>query len=1024
VRQSPEAVGALPSGTVTFLFTDIEGSTRLLAQLGDDYMSVLADHRSMARAAFERWRGVEVDTQGDSFFVAFESTADAVSCGLELQRAMDAHAWPDGSRVRVRMGIHAGEARVAGSGYVGIDVHRAARIMAAGHGGQVLLSGSAAALVQDRLPDGASLTELGEHRLKDLERREPLFQLTHADLAADFPALRTLDYWPNNLPAPVSVFVGREPELSEIVTQLAADSVRLITLTGPGGTGKTRLALRAAANRLDRIHDGAFFVDLAPVTDAESALAVIARVLGATLTREQPLLEDLKRWLRDRSILLVLDNFEQVTVAAGSIAELLEACPTLKVLVTSREALHIRGEQLFPVPPLSLPPAVRTDQSAEQISRFEAIQLFVERARAVRPDFRLTDDNAAAVADICRRLDGLPLAIELATARINLFSPEALRDRLTSRLKTLDRGARDLPARQQTLRATIDWSYQLLEAGEKRLFELLSVFGAIGIDAVEQVARDAGLLVDGGLDPIEALASLLDKSLLRFSEAGAGGDGFVMLETIREFAGERLVERPDLAEAGRRAHAMYFTTYAKGKLAEAVGQAGEPALSALALEIENLRTAWRHWVSVRDLGQLNSLVECLWLVYQTEGRYQATVELTTELLDVLSTAPSSPERALQEVTLRTSHARALMAIKGYTAEVEEAYARALELFEGQRDRPQIYPVLRDLARFYVGGADFEKTARIGEELLRLAENQGDAAIGVDARLILATARMFVGDLRGARAHLDLAMAAFESPGYPARRVRFGTDPRVACLTTAGFLLWFMGSPDLAAEQADRAVALAAGLDPYSHAYALFHSGFLHLWRSEPHLVDAYARQLLEIVADHDFPIWRALATCLLGVASVFLGRPAEGLAQVREGMAQYQGMRSPPVFWPFLRFVQAASLAGAGQAVEALALVDDILTGSGDRTEVTQFLVLQGDLRAALGQVDSARASYQDSLDRAEPVGAAMIQLQVQVRLTRLRRALGEVDDGSELRAVYDTFTEGFETRDLLEARALLTADG
>ena len=375
----------------------------------------------------------------------------------------------------------------------------------------------------------------------------------------------------------MSAFVGRQSELGEIAERFARASIRLITLTGPGGTGKTRLALHAAADQLEHISDGVYFIDLAPVTDTESALAAIARVVGLTQGREEPVLEALKKRLHDRPVLLVLDNFEQVTTAAGSIAELRRHVRPLRVLVTSREALHIRGEHLFPVSPMSLPPVVSTHRTAEEIGHFEAIQLFVERARAVRPSFHLTDDNAAAVVEICRRLDGLPPAIELATARINLFSPEVLRDRLTSRLATLDAGARDLPVRQQTLRATIDWSYRLLGLGEQRLFELLSVFAGIGIEAVEQVANEAGLSAESGLAPLDGLASLLEKSLLRPTETGDGRDGLVMLETIREYAAERLAERPELADVARRAHAMHFTSYAESKLIQASGENGERA---------------------------------------------------------------------------------------------------------------------------------------------------------------------------------------------------------------------------------------------------------------------------------------------------------------------------------------------------------------------------------------------------------------------------------------------------------------
>jgi len=1011
----------LPRGTVTFLFTDIEGSTRILSRLGDGYAAVLMDHREILRSSFERWGGAEVDSQGDSFFAAFPSTPDAVACALEVQRNLEAHAWPDDTRVRVRMAIHAGEARVEGRGYVGIEVHRAARIVAAGHGGQVLLSAAASALAQDQLPGGAGLLDLGEHRLKDLDRAERLFQLTHPSLGRDFPPLRTPDHRPHNLPMPASAFVGREVELSAIAAELATDAVRLITLIGPGGSGKTRLALRAAADQLEALKDRVFFVDLAAITDTPTALAAIAQVVGLAQSREQPVLADLKRSLREQHLLLVLDNFEQVAEAAGSVAELLEACPDLMVLVTSREALHIRGEHLFAVPPLSLPNAAEARESAQGISRFEAIQLFVERARAVRPEFRLTDDNAAAVAEICRRLDGLPLAIELATARINLFSPEALRDRLTSRLGTLDRGARDLPARQQTLRATIDWSYQLLDPFEQRVFELLSVFTGIRVDALEAIAAEAGL-DSAGADPLDALGSLLDKSLVRPADSGDRSGGFVMLETIREFAAERLADRPeDEAGAARRAHATYFAGFAQRTLADATGEGGEPALAALIVEADNLRTAWRYWLAKGDLEQLNRLIDGLLLVFHLQGRYQSTAEVITELLDVLAAAPSSDERALQEVTLRTSYARTLMAIKGYTAEVEDAFAAALELFEGQRNRPEAYPVLHDLARFYIGGGEIGKAAEVGQEILALAASQHDQGMLLDGHLVVGNVVMFAGDLPAAIEQLDLGIAAFEAPSYRPHRPRLGVDPRVSCLAASGFVLWLLGYPDRAVERSNRWVALGAELDPYSHAYALFHSGFLHLWRSEPHLVGERARQLLELVTDHDFPIWRAVGTALAGVAEVLMGQPADGVRKVNEGVAQYQGMRSPPVFWPFLRFIQVLSLAVAGRPADALEILDELLAAMGHQTSAIQFHLVQGDLRLALGGTPaSAEASYRHSLEMGQRGGATMIELEAETRLLRLRRALGETDDGQALRAVYDRFTEGFETRDLAEARELL----
>ena len=371
---------------------------------------------------------------------------------LIAQHGLQDEPWGEMGRLRERMGLHVGEAQPRGGDFYGPAVNRAARLMSAAHGGQVLLSAVAASLVLDVLPEGAALRDLGEHRLKDLARPEHVFQLLHPDLQADFPPLATLNHRPNNLPAQPTALIGREVELGEVIKRLSSEGVRLLTLTGPGGIGKTRLALQAAAELIDRFEDGVYFVDLAPIRDAEAVPSAIAQTLGLRGTSDRPLFDELKGQLRARQMLLLLDNFEQVTAAASQVVELLRDCPQLKLLVTSREALHVRGEYVYPVPPLALPKVDAKLPAIEQLTQYEAVRLFIERAQAVKPDFQVTNENAPAVAEICVRLDGLPLAIELAAARIRLFSPQALLERLGSRLKLLRGGARDLPVRQQTLR--------------------------------------------------------------------------------------------------------------------------------------------------------------------------------------------------------------------------------------------------------------------------------------------------------------------------------------------------------------------------------------------------------------------------------------------------------------------------------------------------------------------------------------------------------------------------------------------
>jgi predicted ATPase/class 3 adenylate cyclase len=1011
---------------VIFLFTDVEGSTRLWERFPQAMKTALERHDRILQAAVAASSGQVVKTTGDGMMAVFSSAAAALGACLTAQRDLAAEAWGATGPLRVRMGLHAGEAATRSSDYFGPAVNRTARIMAVGHGGQVLLSAASAALAADRLPEGAELRDLGTHRLKDLGRPERLFQLVHPDLADGFPPPATLDRHPNNLPTQTSTFVGRDAELEEIRRRLGEEAVRLLTLTGPGGTGKTRLALRAAADQVDRFEDGVYFVDLSAVRATEDVPAAIARAVGLSETSGQALLEELKGRLRRQRTLLLLDNFEQVTTAAPMAAELLGDSQGLKLLVTSREALRVRAEHLLPVPPLSLPGIARDRRPAAELAACEAVQLFVERAQAVRADFRLTEDNADAVADICRRLDGLPLAIELATARLNLFSPEALRDRLGSRLWLLRGGARDLPARQQTLRATIEWSYQLLEPGEQRLVELLSVFSGAGLEAVEMVAGELDRLTGTHFDVLDGLASLVDKSLVRQADAGAEEPRVAMLETIREYAAERLDDLPELAAAARRAHAAYFADFARRQWEHLTGRRRGPALAAMTADVENLRLAWDHWVAANDLDQLNKLVDSLWLLYDARGWYHDTVRLTTDLLEVLSSSPPTPDRALQEATLRTSLARALLATEGYTPEVEQVYARTVGLFQG-RQVPQLFPVLRNLARVHGFRGDFDKAARMARAILRLGEERQDTSMLVDGHLLMGTNLAFVDDLHAGLEHLDTAIAVLRSEPYPGDRYRLGSNPEVVCLTTSGFVLWMLGHPDRGLERADEAIDVATGLDhPLTLAYGLYHAGYLHLWRREAELVHDRAERLLRLVAEHDFPIWRALGTCLLGAANTAMGQVEEGLARVRKGIDLYQGLKTPPVFWPMLRALEAGVWARAGRVGEGLAMVEEALEIAGrgfGTTMVPEFQLLKGDLLLALGQGDGADAEpwFRRAFDIAQRLDARMSQLRAAVRLCRLGQDRDDRLSGAQrLRAVYNTFTEGFTTADLTEARALL----
>jgi predicted ATPase/class 3 adenylate cyclase len=593
----------LPTGTVTFLFTDVEKSTQRWERHRDAMQHAIERHDAILRGCIEAHCGAVFKTVGDAFYAAFHTPADALAAAVGAQLLLAREQWPEGCELRVRMALHTGSAQERDADYFGPALNRVARLLSAGHGGQMLASLSSAELLRDHLAPGVSLRDLGEHRLKDLAHPEHVFQVVAPDLATAFPPLRTEDLRPNNLPPQLTAFIGRERDVSQVNDLLFQEDIRLLTLTGPGGTGKTRLSLQVAQSLIDRFTDGVFFVSLAAVMDPDQVPEAIMRTLGAHLpATEGAPAEDL---MRGRKLLLVLDNFEQVLPAAPYLSHLLSTAPELTLLVTSRATLGLYGEHDFPVRPLSLPdPGAAAD--LEAAARSEAVALFVERARSVRPDFALTKDNVASVLGICRRLDGLPLAIELAAARIRLMPPKALLTRLSRRLDVLTGGARDLPARQQTLRGALDWSFEALGEPEQVLFARLSVFAdGCTLEAAETVAA-----LDKRFDVLDAITSLVNWSLLR--EQGGAGDEprFSMLETIREYAADHLEQRGE-TNAFRGRHAAFFAGLA-GAAEAATGSRQDALLQPLAAEHGNLRTALAWAVDAEEAGMAAVLASALW----------------------------------------------------------------------------------------------------------------------------------------------------------------------------------------------------------------------------------------------------------------------------------------------------------------------------------------------------------------------------------------------------------------------------
>ena len=610
---------ACPTGTVTLVFTDIEGSSDLWQQYAAAFQPVLEAHNRLMREAADRWNGFEVKTEGDAFMLAFARASDAVQFAVEAQLALLRTDWqsllPGLIEVRVRMGMHTGEPLLirhpdGAPDYFGPVVNRAARVAAAGYGGQVLISEPARVLAAAADSPQVTFLDLGKYRLKGVGD-EQIWQVCHPDLPREFGQLRTMDVARHNLPAPATPFIARDRELESARRLLA--SARLLTLTGPGGTGKTRLALQVAEVVSDEFSDGVCFVALAPVSSADLVPSTIAQALVVREVGGRPLIEAVKEHLKDKHLLLVLDNFEQVVSAAPLVADILAHCTRLKVLATSRAALHLYGEQEYPVPPLELPDPKRLP-SIERLSQYSAVALFIDRALAAKPDFTVTNENAPAVAEICARLDGLPLAIELAAARIKLLPPQAMLPRLSSRLKLLSGGARDLPARQQTLRGMIAWSHDLLDDSEKTLFRRLSVFvNGAALDAAEAVCDPEGELP---IDVLDGIASLADQSLLRQNDTAAE-PRVTMLETIREFGLECLSAAGE-SEDLRRRHADHFLALAEAAEPQLLSPEQEACMGRLDAEHDNLRAALT-WYLERDPTPAARLAGSLWVYWFFRG---------------------------------------------------------------------------------------------------------------------------------------------------------------------------------------------------------------------------------------------------------------------------------------------------------------------------------------------------------------------------------------------------------------------
>lgn len=823
---------SLPTGTLTFLFTDIEGSTRLLETLGHRYGETLDSHRQLLRDAIEAHGGQVVDMDGDASFATFSSSREAVLAAAQAQRALTNYKWISGLPVRVRMGLHSGEAAIAGHGYVGLDVHRGARIMSAGHGGQVLLSDATRHLLGNEI-DGLALRDLGEHRLKDLTALR-LYQLLIPGLQAEFPALKTLDNRTTNLPIQPTPLVGRQRELRQAAEILARSDVRLLTLTGVGGTGKTRLALQLAADQLDLFPDGVSFVDLSTVNDPDLALPTIAQVLGLSAIGGRSSNEALSEYLHDRRALLLLDNFEQIVAGAGGVAALIRSAPGPKFLVTSRMPLRISAEHEYRVPPLGLPARSEwLDLGA--LSATESVALFVERARAIRNDFTLTSENAPAVAEICIRLDGLPLAIELAAARIRALSAPALLVQLNDRLKVLTGGMRDMPARQQTLRATIDWSYDLLEPAEQRLLRRLAVFeGGFDLDAVQGVCSFDD---DLGAELMDGLASLVEKSLVQEQDQVDAETSYSMLETIHAYAREKLGQTDEISETRRR-HAEHYLALAEQTERFVYGE--EPPATGfeerMAKEVPNFRAALE------------------WAFEGAEPEFALRLAAAARWAWYLS-SENDLERWLTRAVDRTAglntvdRGRALLALadiesaKGDVAASRIIYESALDVLQRTTAGKWEVRVMAHLAELEARAGDLQRARSLSAQAHALADELGERA-----RWPALQADAHIEDWAG---NHGKALTLFEELAALGRRIGVPPGAVAQQLLSIGWVAMEMGDFTRARASLESFLDEPVFRTPSGLATAHGNLGLLALCEGEPIAAGAHIGQSLKYGADRN-----------------------------------------------------------------------------------------------------------------------------------------------------------------------------
>jgi predicted ATPase/class 3 adenylate cyclase len=740
----------LPTGTLTFLFTDIEGSTTVLQEVGEGYAALLADHHRLLRSAIGVSRGREVGTQGDSFFVVFESARDAISAAIAAQRALVAHNWPGGTPLGVRMGVHTGEPDVSGDGYVGLDVHRGARICAVASGGQILVSRTTRDLIQHDLPAGTTLRDLGRHRLKDLDHAEHLYQVVAPGLPSEFPPVRSLDTL-NNLPRGLTTFIGREREVAEIKRLLG--TTRLLTLVGIGGAGKTRLAVQVAGDVMRDYGHGVWFVKLGSVTDPVMVPQAVGGTLGLREDAGRPILEALTAHLGSRHMMLILDNCEHLVGAVADLVEqLLAAAPKLQIMCTSREALGIIGETAWRVPSMSLPDPRRLPP-LDEVRAAEAIRLFRDRAQAVAPGFEITDANAAAVTKICARLDGIPLAIELAASRVKVLAVEQIADRLDDRFQLLSGGSRTALPRHRTLRAIMDWSYDLLTPQEAAVLRGLAVFSdGCTLEAAEAVCANTNASRPHVLD---VLSRLVDKSLVIVNDDGREAR-YRLLEIVSQYALDRLVEANE-ASGVRARHAAWVLEMLDRAEPQLHGPEQALWMDRLALEYDNARSAME-WAIDRDDGETALRIACrLWWFWIVRGS-------TSEGCDWLMRAAAAyPARtALRAEAFARAGLHAFFS--GNVSAAERLAQEGLELARELNAESVVALALGALSLVAGVAGDHGRATALAREGREIFRRRGEDWSEASISTVLGLSLYSEGDAVGARSVIEESLSKFRHLG--------------------------------------------------------------------------------------------------------------------------------------------------------------------------------------------------------------------------------------------------------------------